>query len=392
MVPAPKAKANLQPFRAIRYSQELDLDRVTCPPYDVISPAMRQSLELLHTENFVRITLPGEPADGETTSKYDKAADYLNAWLRAGVLFEETEESLFLYRNDFVRNGKPSSSGGVVGALRLETLGSSIHPHETTMPEPKADRLALMRATSANLEPLWFVGAKPSGSMRSIVEAYDTSDPAADVEDSQAVRHRLWRLSPKHSGAVRAWIEATDLVVADGHHRYETALTYARERREYDGPGGWDYTLALVADGQEFAPLLLPIHRLVRGLDAAGVVHDVPATRFSDTADQLAEVVSTLRQAVGLVTTSGSWLVPVEDELETGFVQDLVNQAGASVSYEHELGPALEAVQEDTCLFVMPPVDLQLVISEALAGRTMPPKSTLFWPKPVSGMVMRRLQ
>lgn len=385
-------KASFRPFRAIRYSQGIDLNRVTCPPYDVISPAMRQGLELLHPENFVRVTLPAELEGGEITSRYDRAAEYLNAWLGAGILFEEAEESLFLYRNDFVRNSKPASSAGIVGSLELQPFGTAIHPHEKTMPEPKADRLALMRATSANLEPLWFVGVKPFGSMRSIVRSYETDTPLAELEDSQSVRHRLWRLSSDDTTRAVSWIESNDLIVADGHHRYETALAYARERRESDGGGGWDYTLALVAASQEFAPLLLPIHRAVRGLDVAGLVQKTSGTRFDEQPDQLAEAVSKHRNAVGLVTTSASWILPAGDGLETSFVQHLTDEQGASVSYDHDLNSALEAVGADTCLFVMPSLDLDLVISEALAGRTMPPKSTLFWPKPVSGMVIRQLK
>ncbi|MGH9199350.1 MAG: DUF1015 domain-containing protein, partial [Acidimicrobiia bacterium] len=276
---APKVK--FESFRAVRYSEEVDLERVICPPYDVISPAMKQSLELLHPENFVRITLPSSD-DGEPSSKYEKAADYLRAWLSAGVLIEEPSESIFLYRNDFVLNKKPGATAGIIGALQLEPFGSSIHPHETTLPEPKADRLALMRTTSANLEPLWFVAAKPLESMASAIRTYEGKDPLADVEDSQSVRHRIWRLASEDAASVRAWIEGNDLVVADGHHRYETALAYARERRDADGPGEWDKTLALVAGSGDFAPTLRAIHRVVRGLDVSRLVEGSAATEFDE--------------------------------------------------------------------------------------------------------------
>jgi uncharacterized protein (DUF1015 family) len=307
------------PVVATRYSEGLDLSLVTAPPYDVISPEERERLEGLHPQNLVRLTLGADlPGDDENTNKYTRAAGHLGDWLASGVLEREGAAGFYLYRMDYQLGGEHRSTAGIIGSLTLEPFGKGIHPHEKTMPGPKADRLHLMRATQANLEPLWFIAAGHFHAIGTATETLSVTPPLAELGDPAGVRHRLWRIPSEMAPEITAEAESTSLVIADGHHRYETALAYAQERRAADGPGPWDETLAFIVDTVEYPPSLLP--------------------------------------------------------------------------YQHDLAHLAAAVAEGSEELTSGPVSIETVISTATAGEVMPPKTTLFWPKPRSGVIIREMK
>jgi uncharacterized protein (DUF1015 family) len=306
------------PLLATRYSESTDLALVTAPPYDVISPGEQQRLEGLHPNNVVRLTLGADLAqDDDRSNKYTRAAEYLNDWLKQGILERDGAAGFYLYRMDYRIGGEHRSTAGIIGLLTLEPFGKGVRPHEKTMPGPKADRLQLMRATQANLEPLWFIAAGHFHAISAATETLSVVPPLAEVTDPAGVRHRLWRIPGEMAPEITAEVESTPLVIADGHHRYETALAYAQERRAAEGPGPWDETLAFIVDPVEYPPALLP--------------------------------------------------------------------------YEHDLDRVAAAMAEGSEEFTSSPVSIETVISTATAGEVMPPKTTLFWPKPRSGVVMREL-
>lgn len=378
--------AILKPFRAIRYSPGADPALVTAPPYDVISPDERRRLEEAHEHNIVRVTLP---SDLPGRDKYTDAGDRFREWLRSGVLVAEAREAFYLYRMDYRLGGSPAVVAGVLAVLPLEPFGEDVLPHERTMPGPKAGRLALMRTTRANLEPLWLVLTESLRLVGTLIDEHASRSPIADFVDPGGVRHRMWPL-----GAFDEITEAAagaTLVVADGHHRYETAVTYRDERRATDGPGPWDEALVLVSDPADHPPALRPIHRLAAGLRLEDVKSRAHLQEFLGSLDDLAShVVSRGAGAIGVADRSGRWTMRSPGPLDTAFLdEEVLRPLGADVAYEHRADLVAQGIAEGRTGFLLAPVRLEAVLEAAAQRRRMPPKTTLFWPKPRSGLVLR---
>ena len=383
----------IEPFRAVRYRPGTDLGMVSAPPYDVISPEEQARLEKSHPSNIIHVTLGTErPGDDIAENRYSRAASTFRKWLETGLLVADAEPHLYLYRSDFSVEGRPRATAGIVAALELEELGAgAVFGHEKTRPGPKADRLALIRTTRANLEPLWFFASRAIEGFRDLVDDLAEVDPAADVLDPYDVRHRLWILPDHQAARLGKLMNDVPLVVADGHHRYETCLTYREERRATDGPGPWDSTLALIADPLQFAPELLPIHRLVSDLP----VSRIPGLKlFGGSFDELRQAVEDAGAGtIGVASAEGRWTLETSAEVDTVWLADQVLEPNrADVTYEHDIEIVERAVRDrGTVAFLMAPVPVPLVADKALAGVRLPPKTTLFWPKPRTGLILRDL-
>lgn len=393
---------DLGPFVRLHYAPGLEPSLVTSPPYDVISPAERDLLAS-HPKNFVHVILPFPDHD---PGRYASAAHIFRGWLGNGTLVSDEAEQFYLYRTDYSTRRGDRTTLGIVGALLLEPFGEgSVLPHEHTTPAPKADRLELTRQVRANLEPLWFVAASPLPSLPALAGQTQPEAPMADFKDASGVRHRLWAVAPARAGGVASEVAATSLVVADGHHRYEMSVAYRDELRKSRGHGPWDRTLALVTEPEDNPPALLSIHRVVRGLspsDLADLAEVASLTPFDGKLqDLLAAVESAGPGLVGVAAGDGMFTLrtdPDSDSLDSMFLErrifQLLRSKGAGkpeVAYQHDPGLLEEAVATGAVAFVLAPVDLNLVIEFAMRGDRMPPKTTLFWPKPRSGLVMRDL-
>lgn len=380
-----------KPLRALRYANDIDLALVTAPPYDVIPPAEQRVLESRDAHNIVHLTLGSErPNDSYSSNKYTRAASFLRDWIDSAVLIEDPEENFFLYRVDFELGGRPQSSAGVIGLLELEPFGDSVLPHEKTMPGPKADRLELLRATEANLEPLWFIASEATGLMAQLVKETEDSAPLAEVVDSDRVIHRVW---PVDGTDFAGALSHQPIVVADGHHRYETAVAYRDERKTEEGERPWDYTLALIQDPVEFGPRLLPIHRVVAGTSISALREVVELETFKGPLDDLIRIqLSSGGGQVGIASGDGMlWMKTAG--LDTEYLKDRVLEPlGLEPTYEHDASVLADHISKGSTAFVMAPVPIDAVIETASAGKRMPPKTTLFWPKPRSGLIMRRMR
>lgn len=378
-----------EPFNPILFGSGQDLPRVVAPPYDVISPSERERLAQ-DPHNLVHITLPNPPGD---PAGYASAGAAWREWLEAGVLTPSLEPLMFLYRTEFTSGEERRTATGLLGALELTRFGEGdIHPHERTTPGPKADRLELMRATEANLEPLWFFAADPIKGFASLIGEVIRREPTMSVAMA-GVTHGLWALEASEAEQMSRALAGNPLIVADGHHRYETAVTYRDERRAAEGPGPWDSTLALVMDVEVEAPLVLPIHRHVSFEDAAALAHAIGTPRATQ-ADpiQLERFVAQAGPGtVGVFSAEGAWLVDTDAVLDTVAVAEAILRLDVEVTYEHSLTELTEQVGSGGVGVLLAPVNLKTVAQIAAAGERMPPKTTLFWPKPVSGLVMRSL-
>jgi uncharacterized protein (DUF1015 family) len=398
------------------------LDEVVCPPYDIISE--RERLELLGRSpfNIVRLELPN--------GHYDEAARLLHEWGSTGALARESRPALYGYRMSYISaEGDPRQTLGVIGALVLEPPGQGILPHEETTPKAKSDRLELIRATHANTSPIWCLcteggltdalGGPPDANTSGCDG--DVAGLIAGAQDDEGTLHEIWPIfGPAVHEEVAKIVQAQPLLVADGHHRYETALAYQAERKQgaalsvatptatptgtpTGGQAGYDAVLALVVELSEQHLQVMAIHRLVSGLPAGydfvgGVEPSFELARAqSEGPALLAEMLSA--GALAVLTQSGNWLAkprpggPIASyDLDSSRIDAALRSLPAhQLAYEHDPGQARAAVRagEADAAVLCRPATVRQIARTAHGGVRMPPKTTFFWPQPRTGMVLR---
>ncbi len=277
-VPVPE----IRPFRALRFEPSTvgDLADVVAPPYDVIDAAARVRLLDRHPDNVVRLDLPTEADGDEPDDRYRRAARTLAAWRSGGVLHKDPHPSVYVYQQDYRVPGTTveRSQRGFFARLRLEPFGpgAGVLPHERTMSAPKEDRYKLLRATGVNTSPVVGLFDDAAGTAARLLQARTTGPADIDVTDDDGVRHRLWAVPAdgdlaEDVAALTAAAGAAPVTIADGHHRYETALRYRDERRmsrSCEEDPAFDYVLMLLLPTGRDALTVLPTHRIVRDLDA----------------------------------------------------------------------------------------------------------------------------
>ena len=258
---------DFRPFRAVRYAESAGpLDSLICPPYDVILPSDEQELLARSPYNMVRMEL-AELTGPAPTERYTAAAAALQSMLAAGVLVRDDSPSYYVLRQRFRVNGVERSRITLLGALHLEELGTGVLPHEDTAPGPKEDRLELMRAARANFSPLMMLYRDESGTVGRTIAAVTSEPPAADfIVGGEA--YTVWVVSaPDVTATIAGALAAEDVYIADGHHRYETALTYQREAASAGEAGGFVLTGLIGFDDPGL--LILPYYRVVRNATPA---------------------------------------------------------------------------------------------------------------------------
>jgi uncharacterized protein (DUF1015 family) len=389
-----------EPFAGLRYDPAIPLDKVIAPPYDIVDAEERARLADRHLANAIHVELPvDDPRTG--LDRYQSAAVHLARWIEDGVLQRDAAPAFYAYRMT-VPGG--STTTGVIGALACDPAGADVLPHEQTMPKDTTDRLDLLRACRTNLSPIW--GLSLTAGLSKTFEP--DGPPAAEATDDDGVGHALWVLDdPAVTEAVTAAVAESPLVIADGHHRYQTALTYQAERRAAGGGGGgFDSIMAFVVELSEDQLAVGPIHRTLSNLPPD---LDLPATfgEWFDTVhvgpadDTLVDAVAD-SEALALVTRDGVWLLTPREEtyteagsdLDSSLVALVVDQVpGLTTTYHHDWHAAIAAVTtgEADAAVLIRPVTVAQIGEWAHAHRRMPPKSTYFHPKPRTGMVFRPL-
>lgn len=260
--------ASIRPFRGWRYAPEILLDDVASPPYDVISPSERAALAARHPRNAVHLTLP-QPDLEAGLSAYDSAAEALHLWQDQGVLQQDPTPALYLLRQSFrLPDGRAAERRGCIAQLCLAPWGQGILPHERTFPQAKADRLSLLKAIGLHDSPIFTLCQDEDGAVRDRLALAQTRPADATYHDDHDDRHDLWRLTdPDLIADLTRLLAERTLYVADGHHRYETALAYQVWRREQTGDAGadqpHDFCLAYFAAMEDPGTVILPTHRLV---------------------------------------------------------------------------------------------------------------------------------
>jgi uncharacterized protein (DUF1015 family) len=410
--------ADLQPLRTLRYEPATagSLDDVIAPPYDVIDDAMRAELASRSPYNVVHVDLP---------PSYEEAAATLSDWRSRGVLVQEDEAAVWVLRQDYTTPGGASRSRtGFFARVRVDEYGPGrIRPHERTHPGPKEDRLRLTRATRTNLSPIFALFPDSDGAAERAMAQIAGTEPFATIAGET-----LWRSSDEDLIAeLQMAVADAELLIADGHHRYETARVYADE---IGGEGEHRYVLMLLCALSDPGLLVLPTHRLLTGLkddtDKQLAIRDVLRGEFeveelSDTS-RLESPAGDGRVAFGYMDSflKRPFRVTLKDQstadrampglpapyrrLDTAVLEALVLRGALRMSeddishlrglaYSKDLDDAIEAVESGRADagFFMRPTPVEQVREVAAAGESMPPKSTYFYPKVPTGLVFNPL-
>jgi uncharacterized protein (DUF1015 family) len=408
----PRKSLRLREFAALRYAPDVvDLAAATSPPYDVIERSGVAELEAREPHNVVRLILPSGAGD----DRYAHAQELMRAWCADGVLRRDDGPALYVYEQRL----EGVAQRGLIGALELrDPEDRVVLPHEDVMPWPVADRLALMQATNANLEPILLV-YEGGGRASDVVDRVAGGEPLAHAVTEDGGEHRLWRVTePADLRAVDADLAPRQAMIADGHHRYASYLRLQAHHRA-DGPGPWDAGLALLVDSTRHPLHVRAIHRVVLGLaadEAAAATGEVfavsPAHDADDALRRLAEPGG--RHRMALHGRGGTWVVEdpdparVDAALDPGrparwrrldaavlhglLIEHLWRADDAAVAYHHDAAAAVEeAERTGGTAVLLRPVELADVIALAAMGERMPRKSTSFGPKPRTGIVLREL-
>ncbi len=366
------------------------LDLVTTPPYDVISPPDRVRYLDASPHNVIRLDLGEDrPGDDEVSNKYRRASDLLRSWRGDGVLVPTDAPAYYTYEMRFSFHGRARTIRGLVCQVALEDPGGSILPHERTMAAPVEDRLRLMRAVRANLSCILAVLPGPSVPLADHLDRASAVEPTTAVVGEDGVEHRLWVGEP--DPRVAAWLEGESLMIADGHHRYTTALRYRDEMRADHGLGPWEHVMMLVLDAAISDPPVLPLHRIQR----SGPVPE-DGRRVRDLQEVL-DSVDDERLTYGVATRDDGLLVHRVAKLggEPPTVCQLHDQVLADMEGELSFTPdaveAEEAVRTGTAVaaYLLPPTGAGRIRAVVDRGGRLPQKSTFFWPKPRTGLVIR---
>jgi len=375
--------ADVRALAGIRYrlSRAGDLSRLVAPPYDVISEADLSRYASLSPFNVVHVTRPG--------ADYEGAAATFEKWERDGIL-QADEPSMYVHEVAF--DGRRRRD--LIAALRLQPYSDRVVlPHERTHRGPKEDRLALMRTTHASLEPLWFVYEGRVTGLQGIIEVVSRRSPAVEFRGPDGTEHRLWTVTDRViQAAVNSAFESLPVLIADGHHRYETALAYAEE---VGGPpdAASRFTLALLTDIDDPGLEVLPTHRVLK----AGV-----AVTGGEESPSLEATLAAIRGrvAAGAYHDHRFQVLPLEGnvalvELHEQVIDNILGKRNPEdfLLYTRDAREAVRWVDEGVGVsaFFLDAPDLRQVLKLAQEGKVLPQKSTYFYPKPPSGMVFLRL-
>jgi len=406
-------------FRALRYDTSAvpDLSAVLCPPYDVINASQREDLSSRDPRNAVHVELP---------DSYESAAATLAAWQADGTLLRDERPIIYVYEQQYAApGGTATAARGFFCRLRLEPYGpgSGVLPHEHTMSGPKEDRFRLMSAVKANLSPVLFLYDDAAGGQAAdrLVSEVTARPPDAEGAGPGGLINRLWLEDPDSSASARELLRlasARPVTIADGHHRYETALRY----RDEVGGGSSEFVLALMYEAQSGGLELLPWHRLLAGLDGGDIVAKA-ADWFSvaDVADSTAvkSAVAAIPGTLGLWTREGGAILTVGRERVAGLLpaeksetlrwldvsvlsatlsrmigtstEDLAADGRLTYLADADQAIALVDAGDADAAFLLRPTPIADVMAVAAAGEHMPAKSTFFYPKAATGLVFNTL-
>ena len=419
--------AEIQPLHAVHYDTRTAgaMENLVAPPYDVIDDRMRQELIAKSPFNIVEVDLPA-PEEGE--DPYAHAEHIFEAWLQQGVMVKEREPSIWVMRQQFRIGKQTLNRTGFFARVRVEDYGQGrIRPHERTHPGPKEDRLRLTRATRANLSPIFSLFHDPADAAWNVLNPItENEEPFFTVVDADGIADRVWRVTDTDTiTALQDALREAELLIADGHHRYETARVYAEE---IGGEGEHDYVLQFLCSMEDPGMVILPTHRLLTNLKTSEK-HEAIANTLREHFDIERVELDDIEPPAGELPAFGyidahfkqPFRLTLKDpksledampgkpdayrRLDTAALEALILRGPAELSeddishlnglaYSKDTEHAVASVtsgQADAA-FIMRGTPIDQVREVAAAGETMPPKSTFFYPKIPTGLLINPLE
>ncbi len=416
-------------FNGMRFSEAAGtLESLTCPPYDIISEEQRLAYLETNEKNVIRLELP------KGDDPYAQAGEVLKAWLADGTLIREGKDSIYIYEEEFKVKDTVMSIKGMIAAVKLEEFDKGIVlPHEETLSKAKTDRLNLMKATGCNFSQIYSLYMDEEGKTKSLIDECSDCTPDLELTDEAGVTHRMWIVS-NPSTVARLCGDFADrkLYIADGHHRYETGINYRNYCRENGTPEGADsdYIMMMLVDMENDGLVVFPTHRLVRDLenfdkdamlDAAKENFEITHETGVDTIEsKLDAYYKDGKKAYALYCGGDEWdLLVLRDlavmesvlpgcsdalrGLDVSVLHSLVLEnclgidkenmaAQINLTYTRVFDEAIDGVKSGKfqCSFILNPTRVEEIRDVAAAGEKMPQKSTYFYPKLITGMVMNR--
>jgi len=431
--------AEILPFRGVRYNQELA--DIICPPYDVITPQLQQELYHRSPYNFVRIEAGRElPQDTATDNKYTRSAATLEQWLEQGVLVADPAPAIYLHDHYFNYEGKEFRRRSIIARVKLEEWDKRVvRPHEGTLVEHKGDRFSLLWALQANTSPILALFEDRGQQVSSLLVSAEPSQPIISFSDTNGERHEVRAITqPEVVNQLAGYLAHSPLYIADGHHRYESALAFQREKRAGSSASGdeaFNFVMMALVDFSDPGLLILPPHRLVGGIPRATLsqlpnrlealfdIEELPLNT-PDVWQQVDRLLAAggkgeVRLAIFGLTedrflilrlrdpTAASQMIPyfhseLYKKLDVSILDHVILEEllglgsggeGATLVFSYQAREAVKRVlvQEYQLAFLLRPVKPEVIKAVADADDRMPRKSTYFYPKVPAGLVLYRL-
>ena len=426
--------AEIKPFRALRFQEEKAgaIGALTCPPYDIISEEERKAFLAANPHNIIRLELPREGED-----PYRAAGETLRAWEQEGVLRQDSAPALYVYEEEFTAGGERKRLKGFVCRVKLEEFEKGVVlPHEETLSKAKEDRFRLMQATFCNFSQIYSLYRDPEGKTRALVDALSSRPADVAFTDGQGVAHRLW-VAPEGEEVreICRQFAGRKLYIADGHHRYETALRFrdwCRETGRAREGDAVDDVMMMLVEMENEGLVVFPTHRLVKGLAGFSPEKVLEGcARWFDVERQpslegmepaLEQKYREGKKAFAFYAGGSGWdlltlrdAAPLRDRLpdcsgalrqldvtvlHTLVLEDIMgidkeNMANqVNLTYTRSMEEAVRGVQKGDyqCAFLLNPTRVEEIRDVAAAGEKMPQKSTYFYPKLITGLVMNQFE
>lgn len=422
--------AEIKPFKALRFHTEKAglIDELVCPPYDIISETQRQEYLKKNPNNIIRLELP------KGDDPYQTAGEILENWIDNEILKRDDEEAVYIYEEEFTINNLHTKFKGCIVRVKIEEFSKGVVlPHEETLSKAKQDRFNLMKATNCNFSQIYSLYMDSEHKITNRLDVLSEGKPENELTDKDGVTHRLWIVTDKEQiNEICQDFADKKLYIADGHHRYETALNYRNYCHENKiGDGGENYVMMMLVDMEHPGLVVLPTHRLVRDLadfNAEKLINeckeyfDIEEYDHINTAEEkLKALYDEGKKAFAFYSGGNSYtllvlkdnnitaqLLPNKSKatqqldvtvlhtlvLEKIFGIDAENMAKQiNLTYVKQFEEAIKAVNDGTaqCAFILNPTRVTEIRDVAAAGEKMPQKSTYFYPKLITGLVMNQL-
>jgi len=407
--------ADIIPFKGVRYNPDKisDLSKVIAPPYDVISSEEQDFLYSLHPNNIIRILYGKDfPSDNEKQNKYTRAKTFLKNWMEQGILKRDKEDSIYIYLQEFKFCGQVKTRIGFIALLKLEDFynnSSAVYPHETTLSAPKEDRLKLLTSIEANLGPIFALFGDEDNAVTSILLEWAKSPPIIDIVDYQGILNKLWRISDKKViGQLINLMKNKNIFIADGHHRYEVALEFSRNK----DVSKYGYILTYFTDIYSDGIVILPTYRLVCGVDKNTISAFLEKLKGNFKISEF----NSKQSAMLFLSEAGQFekrfvlyydnrykgllLEDSKDSLDVSVLHDMIlgplerdielSGKKISIDFTKDLDYAINVVDNGdySFLVILNPTRVTQVRDMSFSGRRMPQKSTYFYPKVLTGLVI----